>query len=1149
MRLSRMPIKATLAMAAAALVLTMGATAQAATPVLVNPAFATGDTTGWESTTTQEPAPYVTTGYHGAYPGAPSYVSPIGSDFAVLLGGCQTNTLSQSFTASAGDTLEGWSFFQSNDYLPYNDSGSVTITGEGTSSTVFGSDVEAVGSYTGSTNWVQWTYTFPASGTYTISVASSNDLDCQLSSAVGFVLGGEPTTAPPKASIESPASGGTYAQGAVVPTSFSCTEGSGGPGIASCTDSNGGSGTSGTLDTSTAGPHTYTVTAASSDGLTGTASITYTVIAPPTASIESPASGVTYAQGAVVPTSFSCTEGAEGPGIESCTDSNGVSSSPGTLETATVGPHTYIVTAKSKDGQEGTAEITYTVAAAPTASIESPASGGTYAQGAVVPTSFSCSEGAGGPGVESCTDSHGGSGTSGTLDTSAVGAHTYTVTVTSKDGQEGTAEISYTVTAAPTASISSPAGGGTYAVGQVVATSFSCTEGAEGPGIESCTDSNGATSPGALDTSTAGPHRYIVTATSGDGQTGTATINYTVTAAPTASISSPAGGGTYAVGQVVATSFSCTEGAEGPGIASCTDSHGGSGTSGTLDTSTVGAHTYTVTATSEDGQEGTAEITYTVAAAPTATITSPENGATYAVGQAVPEEFSCADGAGGPGLIYCWDQNNTFSPTKLDTSTMGPHTLTVTAISWDGQATSADVEYTVAAAPTASIESPASGGTYAQGAVVPTSFSCTEGAEGPGIESCTDSHGGSGTSGTLDTSTAGPHTYKVTAKSKDGQEGTAEISYTVTAAPTASISSPAGGGTYAVGQVVATSFSCTEGAEGPGIASCTDSHGGSGTSGTLDTSTVGAHTYTVTATSTDAQTGTASITYTVAAAPTASISSPASGGTYAVGQSVPTSFSCTEGAEGPGIESCADSNGASSSPGTLETATVGPHTYIVTAKSKDGQEGTAEISYTVVAAPTASISSPATGGSYEQGAVVPTSFTCAEGAGGPGLQSCIDSNGVSGGTGELSTSTVGAHTYTVTATSKDGQKGEARIEYTVVAPAPVVAPVVAAAKASTTTVAPSDLLITPKACVSRRKLTIHVVRRLNGMKITSAKVLLAGRVVARLSGPHLIAHLSFAGLEKGAFKITIVARTSTGSTVTASIIIHTCVSGKGSNAR
>jgi hypothetical protein len=106
---------------------------------------------------------------------------------------------------------------------------------------------------------------------------------------------------------------------------------------------------------------------------------------------------------------------------------------------------------------------------------------------------------------------------------------------------------------------------------------------------------------------------------------------------------------------------------------------------------------------------------------------------------------------------------------------------------------------------------------------------------------------------------------------------------------------------------------------------------------------------------------------------------------------------------------------------------------------------------------------------------------------------------------------------------------------------PVVAPVAAAAKAlSTTVVAPFDLLITPKTCVSQRKLTIHVVRHLNGMKITSAKVLLAGRVVASLNGPHLIAHLSFAGLGRGAFEVTIVARTSTGSTLTASMIIHTC---------
>jgi hypothetical protein len=82
---------------------------------------------------------------------------------------------------------------------------------------------------------------------------------------------------------------------------------------------------------------------------------------------------------------------------------------------------------------------------------------------------------------------------------------------------------------------------------------------------------------------------------------------------------------------------------------------------------------------------------------PTATLTTPSNGATYTQGQSVTASYTCGAPPAPATLSAC--TGNVPSGSKLDTSTLGTQTFTVTATANDGATATATATYTVKPAP------------------------------------------------------------------------------------------------------------------------------------------------------------------------------------------------------------------------------------------------------------------------------------------------------------------------------------------------------------------------------------------------------------------------------------------------------------------
>ncbi len=86
----------------------------------------------------------------------------------------------------------------------------------------------------------------------------------------------------------------------------------------------------------------------------------------------------------------------------------------------------------------------------------------------------------------------------------------------------------------------------------------------------------------------------------------------------------------------------------------------------------------------------------------------------------------------------------------------------------------------------------------------------------------------------------------------------------------------------------------------------------------------------------------------------------------------------------------------------------------------------------------------------------------------------------------------------------------------------------------------------PHRCVSGRALTVHVAAHISLLphtRIVRSKILLRGKVLARLYGHREVAELVFAGAPKGAYKLTLLATLSDGKTRRRTIVLHTCAAG------
>jgi hypothetical protein len=324
---------------------------------------------------------------------------------------------------------------------------------------------------------------------------------------------------------------------------------------------------------------------------------------------------------------------------------------------------------------------------------------------------------------------------------------------------------------APQVQIFSPSDTGIYFPGKNDVVFYLCTS--DFSPVVSCVGSQPSVS--LLDTSSAGLHRFSVTATDAVGRQNTVTVIYTVLdfTPPTIALRAPTDGATYELGAKVTVDYDCSDGAGGSGIQYC----GGTFPSGIpLDTSRLGSFPFQVFAMDGANNVATASGTYRVvdSVPPAITIKTPTDGVAYGLGDNVTVDYTCADS--GSGVRLC--AGTRPSGTQLDTGHLGSFTFQVDASDVTGNTATTTTTYRVVdrTPPSIVITTPANGGTYTLGQVATADYSCADQPNGSGLASCI---GDLVPGAFIDTSSVGSRTFTVGATDVAQNSATASSAYRV----------------------------------------------------------------------------------------------------------------------------------------------------------------------------------------------------------------------------------------------------------------------------------------------------------------------------------------------------------------------------------